>query len=170
MADHQQQQQQLVTMTGEMAMTGTAGTILAEEDMINISLDMECNPKFMQWHDSGEEDDEEEPAMSVDPNVMMPPHHEVHFPLARQLDQSLMPLPVLFHMDDTEMASFAIPHVAEQPMSTSSAVEMEMGPVPNIVPLNPEVMIAILDPSILHPGAGISPCVSNIIQQYIEGK
>ena len=51
--------------------------------------------------------------MSVDPNVVMPPCHEVHFPLARQLDQSLMPLPVLFHVDDAEIASFTMPHVAE---------------------------------------------------------
>ncbi len=100
-------------MTGEMAVIGTAGTIPGEEDTINVSLDMECNPKFGQWHDSGEEDDKEEPAMSVDLNVMMPPHHEVRFPLARQLNQSLMPLPILFHVDDAEMASFAMPHVAE---------------------------------------------------------
>ena len=63
-----------------MAETGTAGTVLGEEDVVNISLDMECNPEFGQWHDSDEEDDEEEPAMSVDPNVVLPPCHEVHFP------------------------------------------------------------------------------------------
>ncbi len=47
---------------------------------------------------------------------------------------------------------------------------MEIGPVPNIVPLDLEVMMAILDPSILHPGAGISLHMSNIVQQYVEGK
>ena len=51
--------------------------------------------------------------MSVDPNVVLPPHHEVCFLLAKQLDHSLTPLPVLFHMDDTEIASFTMPHVAE---------------------------------------------------------
>ncbi len=39
---------------------GTAGTILGEEDAINISLNMECDPEFGQWHDSDEEDDEED--------------------------------------------------------------------------------------------------------------
>ncbi len=138
--------------------------------MINISLNMECNPEFGQWHNSDEEDDEEEPAMSVDPNVVLPPHHEVCFPLAKQLDHSIMPPPVLFHMDDTEMASFAMPHVAEQPVSVLSVVEMEMGPVLDIAPLDPEVMMAILDPSISHPSVGISLCVSDIMQQYVEGK
>ncbi len=167
-ADHQQQQ--LATTTGETAVTGTAGTVPGEEDTINISLDMECNPEFGQWHDSDEEDDKEEPTMSVDPNVVLPPHHEVCFPLAKQLDHSIMPPPVLFHMDDTEMASFAMPHVAEQPVSVLSVVEMEMGPVLDIAPLDPEVMMAILDPSISHPSVGISLCVSDIMQQYVEGK
>ena len=45
MADHQQQQQQ-VTMTGEAAAMGTAGTVPGEEDTINVSLDMECDPEF----------------------------------------------------------------------------------------------------------------------------
>ncbi len=83
MADHQQQQQQ-VTMAGKAM--GTAGTVLGEEDTTNISLNMECDPEFGQWHDSGEEDDDEEPTMSVNLNVVMPPHHEVHFPPVRQLD------------------------------------------------------------------------------------
>ncbi len=52
----------------------------------------------------------------------------------------------------------------------SSAVEMDLGPVLDIAPLNLEVMMAIVDPSILHPSAGISPCVSDIMQQYIKGK
>ena len=73
-------------MTGEAAVMGTAGTVLGEEDTINVSLNMECDPEFGQWHDSGEEDDEKEPTMSVNPNVVMPPHHEVHFLPARQLD------------------------------------------------------------------------------------
>ncbi len=51
--------------------------------------------------------------MSVNPNVVMPPHHEVCFPPVRQLDRSLMPLPMLFHVDDAEIVSFATPHVAE---------------------------------------------------------
>ena len=51
--------------------------------------------------------------MSVDPNVMLPPHHEVRFPLARQLESSTMPPPMLFHIDNAEMASFTMPHVAE---------------------------------------------------------
>ena len=51
--------------------------------------------------------------MSVNPNVVMPPHHEVCFLLARQLDQLLMPLPLLFHVDDAEIVSFAMLHVAE---------------------------------------------------------
>ncbi len=85
MADHQQQQQQLVTTTGEMAVMGPAGTVLGEEDAINISLDMECDPEFRQWHDSDREE-EEEPTMSVDPNVVLLPHHEVCFPPAKQLD------------------------------------------------------------------------------------
>ncbi len=106
-------QQQLATTTGETAVTGTAGTVLGEEDMINLSLNMECNPEFRQWHDSDEEDDKEEPAVSVDPNVVLPPCHEVHFPLTKQLDHSLTPPPVLFHVDDAEMASFTMPHVAE---------------------------------------------------------
>ena len=100
-------------MTGEAAAMGTAGTVLGEEDTINVSVDMECDPEFGQWHDSGEEDDEEEPTMSVDPNVVMPPCHEVCFPPVRQLDQSLMPPPMLFHVDDAKIAYFTMPHVAE---------------------------------------------------------
>ncbi len=45
MADHQQQQQQLAATTGETAVMGTAGTVLGEEDVINISLNMECDPE-----------------------------------------------------------------------------------------------------------------------------
>ena len=118
MADHQQQ---LVTTTGETAAMGTAGTVPGEEDTINISLDMECNPEIRQWHDSDEEDDKEEPTVSMDLNVVLSPCHEGYFPLVKQLDCSLTPPPVLFHVDDTEMASFAMPHVAEQPASASSA-------------------------------------------------
>ncbi len=52
MADHQQQQQQLVKTTGETVVMGTAGTVPGEEDTVNISLNMECDPEFGQWHDS----------------------------------------------------------------------------------------------------------------------
>ncbi len=106
----------------------------------------------------------------MDPNVVLPSHHESQLPLAKQLDLSLTPPPVLFHVDDAEMASFAMPHVAERPASASSVVEMEMGLVPNIAPLDPAVTMAILDPSIPCPSVGISLHVSDIVQWYVEGK
>ena len=108
--------------------------------------------------------------MRVGPNIILPPHHEVHFPPARQLDHSIMPMPVLFHIDDTEMASFTMPHMAEQPMSASSMVDMEMGPVLDIAPLDPQVMMAIKDPSEVQTGAGISVCMSDIVQHYVKEK
>ncbi len=169
MANHQQLQA-TTGDEGEMTVMGTAGTVPGEEEAIDISLDMECDPKFRQWHDSDEEEDEEEPAMSVDPNIVLHPHHEVHFPLARQLDHSITPPPVLFYINDAKMVSFAMPHVAEQPASTSSTVEIEMGLVLEIEPLNPEVTMAILDPSIACPGGGISVQVSDMVQHYVEGK
>ncbi len=78
----------------------------------------------------------------MDPNVVLPSHHESQLPLAKQLDLSLTPPPVLFHVDDAEMASFAMPHVAERPASASSVVEMEMGLVPNIAPLMMQMQVA----------------------------